>query len=527
MRRSTFALTLSLAASTNATIFAQWSSDAAANLQITSAGNDQVQPKIRSTSDGGCYISYYDNQSGGYDVRLQRLDAAGTMQWPGGLLIADRSFSSTQDYGACTDTEGYSLLAFRDDRSGTQNVTAQRVSPAGVLEWGTGVTIPGSDGGSVPRISGTSDGGSVVAFTTSATKVSLVKLDSAGNVLWTQLVSGPGGVNVIGADLEASDAMGETGGVILSMVRFGSFSTPRNLYAQKFDIDGNPLWGASPMTVYGTGSLQIGNYPPFVSDGEGGAVLSWYSTSGGLQCFVQRIYSDGSLQFPANGAPVVSTTGQYRVGPAACIDQSTGDIYCFWTELNTAQSNFGVSGQRFVGTTRAWGESGLTLVPLSSSEVQQVRVQPRNGGATALWAQGNFGGQTCVASARDASGADAWGGMVTFSSVVTTKSRLDTTVLGEGTMSGPGMIYAVWQDARNSSATQDDLYAQNIQTDGSLGIADIPGDLNGDGEVNGADLAILLGAWGKCPPKGACIADLNHDGVVNGADLSILLGNWG
>ena len=50
------------------------------------------------------------------------------------------------------------------------------------------------------------------------------------------------------------------------------------------------------------------------------------------------------------------------------------------------------------------------------------------------------------------------------------------------------------------------------------------GDLNDDGVVNGADLAILLGEWGKCP---GCVADLNGDGVVNGADLAILLGAWG
>lgn len=49
-------------------------------------------------------------------------------------------------------------------------------------------------------------------------------------------------------------------------------------------------------------------------------------------------------------------------------------------------------------------------------------------------------------------------------------------------------------------------------------------DLNGDGSVNGADLAILLGDWGA--GKGSP-ADLNGDGIVNGADLAILLGAWG
>jgi len=56
-----------------------------------------------------------------------------------------------------------------------------------------------------------------------------------------------------------------------------------------------------------------------------------------------------------------------------------------------------------------------------------------------------------------------------------------------------------------------------IACDASANIAD----LNGDGVVNGADLAILLTQWGTNGP-----ADINNDGVVNGADLAILLTNW-
>jgi hypothetical protein len=46
-------------------------------------------------------------------------------------------------------------------------------------------------------------------------------------------------------------------------------------------------------------------------------------------------------------------------------------------------------------------------------------------------------------------------------------------------------------------------------------------DLNGDHVVNGADLGLLLGAWGTGE------YDRNGDGVVNGQDLGLLLGNWG
>lgn len=53
--------------------------------------------------------------------------------------------------------------------------------------------------------------------------------------------------------------------------------------------------------------------------------------------------------------------------------------------------------------------------------------------------------------------------------------------------------------------------------------APCPGDLNNDGVVSAADLAILLGAWGTA----TAAADLNGDGTVAAPDLALLLGAWG
>ncbi len=50
----------------------------------------------------------------------------------------------------------------------------------------------------------------------------------------------------------------------------------------------------------------------------------------------------------------------------------------------------------------------------------------------------------------------------------------------------------------------------------------VPGDVNGDGSVDGADLGLLLASWGPCE----CNEDLNGDGVVDGADLGLLLASW-
>jgi hypothetical protein len=45
--------------------------------------------------------------------------------------------------------------------------------------------------------------------------------------------------------------------------------------------------------------------------------------------------------------------------------------------------------------------------------------------------------------------------------------------------------------------------------------------LNDDGVINGADLAVLLGAWGTAN------ADIDNNGTTDGADLASLLGAWG
>ncbi|HMN96945.1 MAG TPA: FG-GAP-like repeat-containing protein [Phycisphaerales bacterium] len=51
-----------------------------------------------------------------------------------------------------------------------------------------------------------------------------------------------------------------------------------------------------------------------------------------------------------------------------------------------------------------------------------------------------------------------------------------------------------------------------------------PGDVDGDGIVDGNDLGGLLAAWGD---RGESPYDLNFDGIVNGEDLAILLADWG
>ncbi len=75
-------------------------------------------------------------------------------------------------------------------------------------------------------------------------------------------------------------------------------------------------------------------------------------------------------------------------------------------------------------------------------------------------------------------------------------------------------------DPTNPAFAPDDYFFANFR----IGVfIPCPADLNGDGVVNSADLAVLLANWGAIGLPG----DLNGDGTVDSADLAILLSSWG
>lgn len=64
----------------------------------------------------------------------------------------------------------------------------------------------------------------------------------------------------------------------------------------------------------------------------------------------------------------------------------------------------------------------------------------------------------------------------------------------------------------------------HVQYGASRVVRACPADLSGDGQVDGADITVVLGAWGACV---GCAADLDGDGEVSGFEIATILGAWG
>ncbi len=71
------------------------------------------------------------------------------------------------------------------------------------------------------------------------------------------------------------------------------------------------------------------------------------------------------------------------------------------------------------------------------------------------------------------------------------------------------------------------LGASRISAAGAVAVGPIApaaADVNADGAIDAADIAMLLNAWGPAPTF--VRSDLNADGQVNAQDIAILLSGW-
>ena len=493
---------------------AQFTSDPASPAVLAAGTNDQVQSKVVNIPTGGFYMSWYDNSTGGYDPWVQRYDANGVGLWPNkGVRVLDTSFSSTEDYGLTMDAAGNAVVVTRSDIGGVK-IIAQAVSPTGALLWGAnGVTLSGGGAVNSPKAGRTGDGAAVAGWT-EGNRAKVMRLTADGAAAWaTPSTVSDGTATTILADLQP----GDSGSVIASVVRYTTFTGAKTLQAQKFASTGAAQWVATNVRVFTTGSLQFGNFPSFLSDGEGGAVFSWYIT-GPLQSYAQWVSPTGVLRFGINGSGVTSTTALERVSPTAAYDPVLRRVYVAWNEHVPNSSIYGSGGQSFSEDgTRLWGDSGLTYSPTDTTyEETQARVAMLGEFPTFSSVRApSFAAQTARAYSYDAVGTPRWETAVDMTGVTTIGRMVFMAASGS-----PAGVLAVWESG-DIGAT--DIMGARLNADGSLGLPSVCGDVNGDGIVNGADLGLLLGAWG---PAAGSPYDLNHDGSVDGADLGLLLGCW-
>lgn len=488
---------------------AQWSSDPASNLVVADLLNGNTQPKIVTAPDGGFYVSWLDNIGNGFDVHLQKLDAGGNEIWAhNGILVADRDYSSTYDYGLSVDSSGNAYVSFNCCASGPQeHIAVSKISSDGTLQWGTtGVTVSSvAEAVYNAYVTPTADGNVVVAWSCDG-GVRTQKLDVNGAALWTEggvLLDQPAGLKLLGG-LQPAGA----GDAIVSWSN--QSGSAHILRAQKVTAqDGAPLWGGgTAVRVFGTGNLQFGYYPPFLTDGAGGGVFWDYDAVGvAFVPRVQHIDTDGNLLLGVNGVVPTTDGSSDHTDTSAAYDAATGDIYVVWRDnFTTGGATFdGVSAQRVDSTgALAWGDTGKVLVaPTDATDgthsISQLIALPEPDGFLASWVTGSIpaADQPLSVARLGVDGSYVWPAQTV--DIKTTRY----TGRAEGAVGSDGMAVYAWQDG-DDGAGLSTIRAQNINLDGTLGsgsgathtVGGTVTGLEGQGlilQLNGADDLAVIG----------------------------------
>jgi len=459
----------------------QWTSNASDNTVISNAASDQATPKIATTSDGGCYITWFDNSVPNYSVYLQKLDRHGVPQFPNnGLLISNHTQNTfLQDFNIDVDANDNAVLVFTDLRNGSQlNPFAYLISPTGNFLWGAnGISLTDSTTivQNIPVVTTTSDGNFVFAwqYISGGNRIiAMQKLNSAGVKQWG---SAPKKLRGTGAERweYARLIKSNSGNVIMSwIVYLGNIVTTSStkLFTQKFDVNGNGLWTAPQDTVQNIGRIYGLSYiPTLVSDGQDGAVYTWTDdrdVNTRSSVWVQRFNSTGTAQFPKNGTEATTLSTNQHYSPSTTYLPSTGETVTFWTETNGAQTVVGgLYGQKFdAAGNQQWGTSGKEFKAMDNNQLSFISALSNDTSVVVSYSESQFASaNTLVKGLKTGPSSESlWSG-----NIITAASFLSSKVRRQSAMDNTsGMVTMVWSDNRSGSG---DILAQNINLDGTLG----------------------------------------------------------
>jgi hypothetical protein len=247
----------------------------------------------------------------------------------------------------------------------------------------------------------------------------------------------------------------------------------------------------------------------------------------------------------AVGAPGTPKVGfQFGPGAAYFFEYSNGN----WNQTDKRSSSNTTATERFGWTVAMDGDTTAVGAPMhnfSLGDPGAVYAFQRNANGT--WTETDYLEPVSPEVAGElGTKVDIDGDVIVASAPYATMGGLSGATGGAVIYGRVGGVWNAGTAIQAPAPAIDDLFSQGVAINGSTVVIgserdddmggnsgtvyfyepscpeqSCPGDLNGDGVVNAADLSILLGSWNTASN------DLDGNGIVNAADLSVLLGAWG
>lgn len=428
-------------------LFAQVEFDNA--LAIRQGTNIEWFRSSTSINEGIVYV-WSDTRLGGRDLFAQLISPSGEKLWGENGLTVDNNVDRQEDPMIVTTSDNSVIIGyvcFADDPDG--DIKAQKINASGQKLWGEhGVSICNANNVQISiNMVPDNNGGAYIAWSDKRAGLDHIfaqHVNASGVVSWAT-----NGINVDPTALNKGSNTfweDEQGGAVMAFVRY---PVPANgdIYMIRMTAADGIVWGPSPLIAQ-TGNQYNTKMAP---DGAGGFIFAWESKSGDTaspQLRLQRIDLQGNLLWDSEG--IIVSDHNRNQERHRLVEVSTGGAVLAWEDKRTPpHTNPDIYIQKFdLNGNQVWETGGISVY--QSEHIQDnLRMSKTNdGGAVLVWEDSRNSTQNekqIFAQKFNADGSNAWAdGGIIIANTIGGQTGGNVKILGD-------LYNVVWADHRTGS----------------------------------------------------------------------------
>jgi hypothetical protein len=331
--RNFLLILLAIFSLTNKSCFGQWSTSSITNNLIRTYTETDDEECIVTDGSGGAIIVFRNT---GF-LCAQRISKCGVKLWSASGVIICNATNAPNNPAIVSDGNGGAIIAWEDMRSGNnQDIYAQRIDQLGAVQWTTnGIALCNQTNNQLyPSIISDSANGAIITWED-------YRNGGVNSDIYARRINGSGvaqgtanGVAICIATndqvkpLMVSDG---SGGAIITWRDFRN-ETTGDIYSRRFNSSNIAQGTGNGVAICTAANIQ--ETPTLTADGSGGAIIGWSDLRGGIlgpagntgyKIYIQRINASGVVQWSANGLPICTLESDMML-PVINSDGSGGAI---------------------------------------------------------------------------------------------------------------------------------------------------------------------------------------------------------
>jgi hypothetical protein len=460
----------SLLALLSGRVLADWPCRTDSTIPISTNAGNQWNVHVASDGKSGAIFVWQDRRGGTEDkLYYQAVNASGVPQWiVGGVQLA--STAGFQYYPQImSDGAGGAFIVWQDNRYGVDyDIFVQRISSSGVPIWFPNGTLVCNAAGHQynPQLISDGSGGIIVTWQDKRSgnfDIYAQRFDKNGQPAWA--VNGVAVTTAPGDQVEPKITTDGQSGAIIAWTDYRSGTGFSDIYAQRVLFNGVVQWMLPDLDIDGLGfpvcrATNTQWNLQIVSDGSNGAIIVWQDRRAGTydNIYGQRVNSSGTASWAENGIPLAQVSGmQYY---PQVISDGGNDAIVVWQDNRTG-TDYDIYAQRVTKLGQlVWPVNGKPICTAIGHQYNPQIVSQGTGGVIVTWQDRRTGDFNINAQCLNASGIPQWDA----NGVGVTTESLDQ-FSPQLASDGVGGAIVAWADYHLGSGSTD-IFAQRLGANG-------------------------------------------------------------